>query len=405
MEMGRTPLMITNRIALSSAALLAGWLLVPGCSSDHDPGEEGATGTAQAAVTNVPADGTVACIAITATGGWSDTYSFDVTPGQSSVFSLTGLPIGTVRFDGAAFATSCSQVSSSSAPTWVSAPVLTSIQVGQTAMVMLDMHPASAATVGVDFDGDQDCRGEGLPCFVDAECCSQSCGPNNACEPSPASCPPGQVLCGSTCADLLGDPQNCGACGLVCPFGATCSFGACSVSICGDGVVQGTEACDDGNVTGGDGCTATCFVEPGFSCFGQPSLCVNVNVCGDGIVGPGEQCDDGNTISGDGCTSACTLEGPSCVNGIVDGTESDVDCGGPACPTCAVSKHCFSNADCSSGACIAGFCAAPSCIDGVKNGTETDVDCGGACLPCASGHACNANADCFSSICLGGACQ
>ena len=30
----------------------------------------------------------------------------------------------------------------------------------------------------------------------------------------------------------------------------------------------------------------------------------------------------------------------------------------------------------------------PTCTDGVKNGTETDVDCGGACSPCADGKAC-----------------
>lgn len=397
--------MITNRIALSSAALFAAWLLVPGCASDHDPGEEGATGTAQMAVTNVPTDGTVACIAITTTGGWSHTDSFDVAPGQSSVFTLTGIPIGTVRFDGAAFATTCSQVSSSSAPTWVSTPVLTSVLVGQTAMVTLDMHPASSSTVGVDFDPGQECRSEGLPCFADAECCSQSCGPNNACEASPASCPPGQVLCGSTCADIGGDAQNCGACGVVCPMGATCSFGACSISICGDGIVGAGEQCDDFNTTSGDGCTSNCVIEPGFLCFGQPSVCVSINVCGDGIVGPGEECDDGNLISGDGCTSTCLLEGPSCVNAIVDGAESDIDCGGPTCSPCANGKHCALGVDCLSGVCSAGFCAPSACNDGVKNGTETDVDCGGACSPCASGHACSANVDCVSSLCQGGACQ
>lgn len=31
--------------------------------------------------------------------------------------------------------------------------------------------------------------------------------------------------------------------------------------VCGDAVKQGSEACDDGNTVGGDGCTATCTVE------------------------------------------------------------------------------------------------------------------------------------------------
>src|SRR5215216_1324686 len=30
--------------------------------------------------------------------------------------------------------------------------------------------------------------------------------------------------------------------------------------------------------------------------------------CGDGHVGPEERCDDGNTASGDGCSATCKLE-------------------------------------------------------------------------------------------------
>src|SRR5229473_772415 len=69
---------------------------------------------------------------------------------------------------------------------------------------------------------------------------------------------------------------------------------------CGDGVVQGSEACDDGDITNGDGCSATCAIEAGYACCGEPSGCV-VPSCGDAIVTCGEGCDDGNTLSGDGC--------------------------------------------------------------------------------------------------------
>jgi len=37
---------------------------------------------------------------------------------------------------------------------------------------------------------------------------------------------------------------------------------------------------------------------------------ITVAVCGNGLVEPGEQCDDGNCEDGDGCSSSCTLEGP-----------------------------------------------------------------------------------------------
>jgi cysteine-rich repeat protein len=32
------------------------------------------------------------------------------------------------------------------------------------------------------------------------------------------------------------------------------------------------------------------------------------SICGNGILEPGEQCDDGNLVDGDGCSSICTIE-------------------------------------------------------------------------------------------------
>jgi hypothetical protein len=43
--------------------------------------------------------------------------------------------------------------------------------------------------------------------------------------------------------------------------------------------------------------------------------------------------------------------------------------------------------------------AAPSCTDGIRNGTETDVDCGGSCPPCLDGRSCLVGADCAAQIC------
>lgn len=36
---------------------------------------------------------------------------------------------------------------------------------------------------------------------------------------------------------------------------------------------------------------------------------IQANICGNGIAETGETCDDGNTVSGDGCSSMCALEG------------------------------------------------------------------------------------------------
>lgn len=37
-------------------------------------------------------------------------------------------------------------------------------------------------------------------------------------------------------------------------------------SVCGNGIKEGSEACDDKNSLNGDGCSSTCQVEPGFTC-------------------------------------------------------------------------------------------------------------------------------------------
>jgi len=97
---------------------------------------------------------------------------------------------------------------------------------------------------------------------------------------------------------------------------------------------------------------------------------------------------------------------PTCIDGIQNGNETDVDCGGGTCPACAVGKHCAAGSDCVSGICSGGVCQAASCSDGIKDGNETDVDCGGGtCLACAVGKHCALGTDCVSGVCSGGVCQ
>jgi cysteine-rich repeat protein len=136
---------------------------------------------------------------------------------------------------------------------------------------------------------------------------------------------------------------------------------------CGDGWVDATEECDDGNTADGDGCSMDCgTVEDGYLCRGEPSSCrpscgTSLRVgeavcqisggagcsppqmqlmrctagsppslvaeggcfapgsdcsnrmlyCGDGWIDDsyGEECDDGNTTAGDGCGADCQIEG------------------------------------------------------------------------------------------------
>ncbi len=124
---------------------------------------------------------------------------------------------------------------------------------------------------------------------------------------------------------------------------SNCAYGACTApAICGDGIVQGTEKCDDGNTVSGDGCSSTCVVEfcgdgilqtglgeqcdktstsliscattTGYTgtktCSTVCTLgtCVSNESCGDGIVQSIEECDDHNTVNNDGCSAQCLLE-------------------------------------------------------------------------------------------------
>ncbi len=45
-----------------------------------------------------------------------------------------------------------------------------------------------------------------------------------------------------------------------------------------------------------------------------------------------------------------------------------------------------------------------SCVDGVRNGDESDIDCGGTCGPCGNAASCAAAADCLSARCVDDTC-
>jgi hypothetical protein len=141
--------------------------------------------------------------------------------------------------------------------------------------------------------------------------------------------------------------------------------------------------------------------------------------CTDGVRNGAEtdvDCGGGDNDSGcpkchvgQACTIASDCENGVCTNsfcqpaGCADlkqnGTETDVDCGGVSCAACPDGDSCLVGTDCQSGTCTAGKCQGPRCDDGVKNGTESDVDCGGTCPGCATGETCNGAADCQSAIC------
>jgi hypothetical protein len=152
------------------------------------------------------------------------------------------------------------------------------------------------------------------------------------------------------------------------------------------------------------------------------------NVCDDMYasyppVAAGTFCDQGglycngdrdcvDCLSDDQCTSLVCSEllgrclPPTCEDGVKNGAESAVDCGGPECDPCAAGAVCSAFGDCQSLICAAGRCAPARCTDFVHNGEETDVDCGGPlCGGCAEGLRCFSASDCAGDlVCSAGVC-
>lgn len=56
------------------------------------------------------------------------------------------------------------------------------------------------------------------------------------------------------------------------------------------------------------------------------------------------------------------------------------------------------------GGAFGGGSAGQSCSDVMQNGSETDVDCGGPCSPCALNGRCLTSLDCASGLCSGSRC-
>ncbi|MEC9070918.1 MAG: DUF4215 domain-containing protein, partial [Myxococcota bacterium] len=135
---------------------------------------------------------------------------------------------------------------------------------------------------------------------------------------STAICGDGVLEGGEQCDDAnLANDDGCNAvCAVEDGFDCVGSPTSQCSAICGDGVrIQAYEACDDGNSLGDDGCNADCEVDEGWACLGAlTSVCSAV--CGDGLViAPSESCDDGNQALGDGCSNTCVIEtGWSCVD-------------------------------------------------------------------------------------------
>ena len=162
----------------------------------------------------------------------------------------------------------------------------------------------------------------------------------------------------------------------VCPAGQYPNAGSsvCETH-CGDSKRAGSETCDDGNTSDGDGCSSLCAVESNYiwnggstssadsctACTAGLSPDVTKTSCvatwGDSKRAGSETCDDGNTTSGDGCSSSCAIEAGAIWNG---GTTSSPD-------TCSI---CSAGLYPNTGSTI----CEPHCGDSKRAGSETCDD-------------------------------
>ncbi len=156
-----------------------------------------------------------------------------------------------------------------------------------------------------------------------------------------------------------------------------CPCSGSETAVCGDSVIEGGEGCDDGNTTAGDGCSATCSLETGFQCSGEPSVCTDVDECATST----HNCDVNATCANTPGSFSCTCNNGYSGDGV---TCTDDD-------ECATSTHnCDGNAICANTpgsftcTCNSGYSG-----NGV---TCTDID------ECTTGaHNCDGNATCANA--------
>ncbi len=241
--------------------------------------------------------------------------------------------------------------------------------------------------VSMPTSKDGDACGIGLKCF-DKVCtgctADKDCGPTDECKTSicqsDMTCkydykPSGTKVVSAKLPDIAGDCM------------ATSCNGAGTIELVADAMdVPDDNVCTDGQCVNGAPVQTPLAV--GTACANGTTFCNASKTCVACTTNAG--CATGTTCYQEtGCVS--------CSDGVRNGDETDVDCGGSCSPcddklACALTKDCKSM-KCENGACI-------SCFDVVKNGGEADIDCGGTslCLAC-QGTMCSAQGQCALGFC------
>jgi cysteine-rich repeat protein len=234
---------------------------------------------------------------------------------------------------------------------------------------------------------------------VDGDGCSNAC--KVRCEQN-LECPSGLLCIGQECSECTNSLQ--------CSDGF-CVEGRCrqALPICGNGVVEPGEVCDDANGDDADGCTSSCLFPRDHACVasaqcqtklcegqvctpctsagqcGSGLRCAEGNClfggeqCGDATVQAGEACDDANLNEQDQCTSACLLPfGRACTHATQC---ASTICSAGSCTPCRGDSECSGGLRCAIGLCLTDkqMSLIPNlCGNGLVEGGEACDDGNGA---------------------------
>jgi len=213
-------------------------------------------------------------------------------------------------------------------------------------------------------------------------CSGGSCGTENAAKGTPCT-EAGGKLC-----DGNGACVECTDAALDCPAATSaCEQPTCTAGTCGSTAVAANTPAPSGQTPG------DCKL---IVCDGSGSTMT---------VDDNDPLDDGNDCTADMCAAGSNAP-MSVAPGTPCSTNGGTVCGsGAKAGTCV---GCISNAQCTGGAVCDTtneMCVPPTCTDMMKDGMETGVDCGGpACGTCANGAGCSVAGDCTSGYCAGTTC-
>ena len=163
-------------------------------------------------------------------------------------------------------------------------------------------------------DPGEECDGGGESVDCDADCTATACGDGlvnptagEECE-TDAACSPSEV-CGGGCTcipePVCGNgvpeaPEECDTAGPSEICDGDCTFAECGDLVLNESAGETCEAdldCTSSSDVSDEVCNPSC-------------ACVLPDVCGNGLVEASEQCDDENLVGGDGCDDECQAELP-----------------------------------------------------------------------------------------------